>query len=208
MPSQKERLGEVLASDATDMRATYDAWSATYDAENLGQGFRLPFISAAFFARHFGTRSGTILDAACGTGLVGESLAHLGYGPLIGCDLSEKMRAAAARHGVYQDLFEGNLAALTFAENTFDAFLCVGAFGPGHAPPNALEELARVTKPGGIGVFTLREDTYEEQGFPAVMDALQSGGAWRELQRSGAFRAYLIGEPHLFARAVVVEILR
>lgn len=205
-----ERLSAAYRSASTEgARAFYDDWAPRYDRENIGKGFRLPFFGAALLARHLGAApSGPLLDAACGTGLVGESLALLGYEGLTGCDVSPEMLKAAAETRAYRTLDTADLTALPYVDGTFAAFACVGAFGPGHAPPSALAELARVTRPGGVGVFTLREDTYVGQGFPAAMDALATGGVWRELQRTPAFRAYLLDEPDLYARAVAVEILR
>ena len=55
-------------------------------------------------ARHLPTGRGPILDAGCGTGLVGEALSVLGYDPVIGCDLSQGMLDHAARRGGYADL--------------------------------------------------------------------------------------------------------
>jgi predicted TPR repeat methyltransferase len=45
-----------------------------------------------------------ILDAGCGTGLAGDCLRVLGYGELVGIDLSEPMLAHAARLGIYAAL--------------------------------------------------------------------------------------------------------
>lgn len=118
------------------------------------------------------------------------------------------MVSAARRYPAYAALVIGDLAALPFCDGAFAGFVCSGAFGPGHAPPRALHELARVTRPGGVGVFTLREDTFKAQGFPPVLAALAASGDWEELHETCAFQAYLAGEPHLWARAFAVRILR
>ncbi|MEO1103596.1 MAG: class I SAM-dependent methyltransferase [Pseudomonadota bacterium] len=196
------------SSSSRAARAHYDDWAARYEAENLGKGMRHPFIAAAYFARHMPVGEAPILDAACGTGLVGEALKVLGYKQVFGCDLSEKMIRAARRYGAYEAFASGDLTGLPFQDGTFAGFTCVGAFGPGHAPPHALDELARVTRPGGIGVFTLREDTMHDQGFPQQVAELTRAGRWRAVEDSGAIRAYLIGEPELFARIIAVEVLR
>ncbi|MEM7693408.1 MAG: class I SAM-dependent methyltransferase [Pseudomonadota bacterium] len=199
-------LAAVWGADTVEeARETYDRWAQTYEAENLAKGMRQPFIAAALLARHM-PADGPILDAACGTGLVGEMLSVLGFSGLVGCDISAKMRTGAARFGVYDTLRDANLAALPFEDDTFAGFACVGAFGPGHAPPRSLHELCRVTKPGGVGVFTLREDTFREQGFVPVMDDL-AGTKWTLLEEAGPARTYLIGEPQLFTRYFAVKIL-
>jgi len=194
------------AKTPEDARRIYDDWSQSYDADNLKKGFRLPSLGAAMLARHLGPSEGPILDAACGTGLVGETLAVLGYETITGCDLSERMVAAAKRTGVYTVLETANMAeSLPFETDSFAAFTCIGAFGPGHAPPESLHELARVTRPGGIGVFNLISATWEEQGFPAVIDALTDAGRWEQVQISAPFRPYLLGEPGLWSRLHVMR---
>lgn len=198
--------GAFANRSADDARTYYDGWAATYDGENLAKGFRLPYIGAMALVRHLAPDAGPVLDGACGTGLVGEGLAHFGY-RLTGCDLSQQMLAAAARIGAYAALDEADLTALPYADGAFAGFIAMGATGPGHAPPAALAELARVTRPGGIGVFSLREDTYEGQGFAVAMAELAAAGTWRERHMTGAFRTYLLGEEQLFSRVVTVEVL-
>lgn len=46
-------------------------------------------------------------------------------------------------------------------ENTYDATLSAGCFVPGHIKMDALEELSRITKPGGYIVLTLRDPNFE-----------------------------------------------
>ena len=202
----KNLAGAWSSGSADEARSFYDGWASSYDAENLAKGFRLPFAGAMIFARHLAPDAGPVLDAGCGTGIVGESLSLLGY-RLTGCDLSPQMLAGAGRTGAYRTLTEGDLTALPFADGAFAGFVMIGATGPGHAPPEALAELARVTRPGGIGVFSLREDTYEGQGFATKMAELVADGTWREISQVGPFRAYILGEPHLFSRIVTVEVL-
>ncbi|MCZ0813660.1 MAG: class I SAM-dependent DNA methyltransferase [Pseudomonadota bacterium] len=196
------------AKTPEDARRIYDDWSQSYDADNLKKGFRLPSLGAAMLARHLGRGEGPILDAACGTGLVGETLAVLGYGAITGCDLSGRMVAAAKRTNAYETVMAANMAeSLPFPADSFAAFTCIGAFGPGHAPPESLHELVRVTRPGGIGVFNLISATWEEQGFPAVIDALTAAGRWEQVQISAPFRPYLLGEPELWSRLHVMRML-
>jgi hypothetical protein len=50
----------------------------------------------------------------------------------------------------------------------------------GHAPPDSLDELLRVTRPGGLVVFTLTTPVYEEGGFKDKLAALAAAGRWRQ----------------------------
>jgi len=205
---QDKQLAAAFAAQTPQgARQLYDDWAARYDAENIARGIRLPSVGAALLARHLDPRAGRVLDAACGTGMVGETLAALDY-HLVGCDLSPEMLRAARRTGAYGNLDTADLTALPYADGIFAGFICIGAFGPGHAPPEALDELVRVVRPGGIGVFSLREDTFEEQGFGDKIAALADAGRWRVRHESKPLRTYLLAEPELFGRLVTVEVTR
>lgn len=210
MTEEKHNLAEAYREKTPDeARQLYDDWATSYERDNLVKGFRLPWMAAAFLARHLPSGSGPILDAGCGTGLVGESLAVLGYGPITGCDLSGEMMAVARRRGVYRSLDRQDLGQpMPYSDAQFAAFACIGCYGPGHAPPHSLRELVRVTQTGGIGTFNLRESTYVAQGFGAVMQAMEDQGYWRLREKSPAFRPYVIDEPDLMTNIYVVEMTR
>lgn len=190
-----------------EARAFYEGWAADYERDTLGQGFPLPFLAAGFLARRLEPSAGPLLDAACGTGLVGFALSTLGHGPITGVDLSGEMLAVARARGHYATLREGDLSqALPFADDAFAGTACVGAFGPGHAPPSCLAELIRVTRPGGPLAFNVRPDTYESQGFAAEIERLTADGAWRPLDRSDPFPVYLLNDLDLSATIFVFQV--
>lgn len=194
------------ARTSAEARAIYDNWSSAYDHDNLSRGFRLPSLGAGLLARHLGRAGGPVLDACCGTGLVGETLRLLGYDHLVGCDLSPDMLAEAAKRDIYRRLEEADTSTgLPFDDNEFAGFVCVGSFGPGHAPPETLEHLARVTRPGGVGVFNLLDSAYIDQGFPGVMDGLAASGTWQVIHTTPPFLPFLIAEPDLWSSAYVVR---
>ncbi|MEM6489378.1 MAG: class I SAM-dependent methyltransferase [Pseudomonadota bacterium] len=205
MSQHSKSLDQVYgAPDPATTRQLYDDWAARYDAENLANGFWLPMLAAGFVARHVPLGAGPILDAACGTGLVGRSLAVLGYADLTGLDLSPGMLGEAGRHGVYARLLEHRLGTpAPLADGSFAAAICSGAFGPGHAPPGTLDDLVRLTAPGGAVIFNVREDSYADQGFAAAMARLTEAGRWAEVERSAEFRAFLSTEPELTVRFFV-----
>ena len=204
-----EELGDVYGAKSPEAsRAIYDRWSASYDADNLSRGFRLPFLGAGLLASYLGRTHDPILDAGCGTGLVGESLMLMGYAHVFGCDLSPEMMALAQGTGAYSGFDQADMGAgLPYKDNHFAGFTCLGSFGPGHAPPSTLTHLARVTRPGGHGVFNLIEETFHEQGFPPVMDQLCGTGAWEVVHVTPPFLPFLLAEPDLWSRAYVVRML-
>ena len=161
-------------------RRLYDQWSSIYDADNLAKGFRLPGLGAGLLASFIGRTHGPIRDAGCGTGLVGEALMVMGYHHLSGCDLSPQMLAQAANTGAYADLVEADMGkSLPYETDHFAGFVCAGSFGPGHAPPSKLTHLARVTRPGGFGVFNVTAHSYEDQGLYAQLGNFAHFGARR-----------------------------
>lgn len=209
MPLKTEDLRDVYAAESPDeIRAIYESWASAYDHENLANGYRLPGLAVSFLARHLPADAGPVLDAGCGTGLVGEALSQLGYRGTVGVDISPAMLAASRVLGVYARLYQQVLGtAIPEADGAFAGFVCTGSFGPGHAPPESLHELVRVVRPGGIAVFNVVENTYVDQGFPAVMEGLTEAGRWRERERSGPFRPFLLSEPELLTRIFVFEVL-
>jgi len=202
-------LGDVYgARSPEEIGAIYDGWSESYDADNLRKGFRLPGLAAGYVARHVPKEAGPVLDAGCGTGLVGEALWALGYRSIRGIDISEGMLNSAARLTMYEKLDLRDLSKpLPEEDGSVAATVCTGSFGPGHAPASALAELARVTRPGGAVVFNLVEGAWEDRGFPEAMEALSRAGRWEEVERSAPVRAYLLAEPDLLVRLFVFRVL-
>lgn len=193
------------AKTPEESRAAYDKWSASYDADTIANGYRLPFLAAGMLASFLGRSHGPILDAGCGTGLVGESLMLMGYHHITGCDLSPEMIVRAEKTGAYAGFEQADMGAgLPFVDDHFAGFVCVGSFGPGHAPPATLTHLARVLRPGGVGVFNLLEETFEDQGFPPVMQALE-GKTWEVIHTTPPFLPFLLSEPDLWSRIYVVR---
>ncbi len=93
----------------------------------------------------------TVLDVACGTGVVARAAAaRVGErGKVVGVDLNPAMLAVAQRHRPDIEWRQADAAALPFADGSFDAVLCQAAlmFFPDVA--QALRELARVVSPRG-----------------------------------------------------------
>ena len=82
------------AESAEQIRNVYDNWAEKYDKENLRKGYRLATLGTGYVARHVPKGTGPILDAGCGTGLVGEALNILGYSDITGIDISPEMLAS------------------------------------------------------------------------------------------------------------------
>jgi predicted TPR repeat methyltransferase len=94
------------------LRRTFDNFSATFEAQLASLNYRAPQLIRAAVAQcqNPSERQLHVLDAGCGTGLVGALLkpwsAHLS-----GVDLSKGMLERARGRGIYDTLAEGELTA-------------------------------------------------------------------------------------------------
>lgn len=182
-----------------ELTERYDQWAKDYDAE-LEQEYEYigPQRAAEFFVRYVPEKA-RILDAGAGTGLMGEVLAKVGYHNLVAMDLSEGMLVEARRKNIYRELHQMVMGEpLDFATNSFDAVASVGVLTVAHAPASSLDELVRITKPGGHIIFTLRPDVYEGYGFKEKQTALESEVKWELVEVSERFQALPKGEPDLY----------
>jgi SAM-dependent methyltransferase len=142
-----------------------------------------------------------ILDAGAGTGLVGECLVSAGYKDLAAMDLSKGMLDEAESKNLYNAFHQMALGGdLDFKTDEFDAVISVGVFTQGHAPANSLDELARITKPGGLIVFSLRVDTYEPAGFKKQQTGMEEAGVWELAEMTDEFQPLPKGEPEVWHR--------
>jgi len=207
MSRHSEGLEQVYAArDADELASAYAAWANVYDRETAAAGYCLPFMITSWVARHVRPGDGPLLDAGCGSGLSGPYLKALGYGDLVGLDMSQEMLDLACARNVYRELATARLGdALPWTDGHFAAFLCTGVFTEGHAPASSLVELARITRPGGHGVFTVRDSVLDAGGFRTVFATLAARGIWRCVEESDWFRAFAITEPDVLVKAFVFE---
>ncbi len=130
--------------------------------------------------------------------MMGEILAPLGYGDLVGIDISLNMLELARSKGVYKDLRRMALGGqLDLPSDAFAAVVSTGVFAAGHAPPESFEELIRVTRPGGYAIFSVRTDVYLDRGFEDKQEALQREGKWQLVEKSEPFSHLRFEDPEL-----------
>lgn len=170
-------LGAVYdAAGSEDVARLYDGWAETYDAEMASAGYRHPSICLALLARYLPRGAGPLLDAGAGTGLIGEWLGILGYGPVEALDLSAGMLAVARAKGVYDKLHQLALGGeLPFEDGQFAGIVSAGVFTTGHVGAEALPELIRVCRPDGVIVLTVK-DAIWDGGFQSAVAGLVADG--------------------------------
>lgn len=176
------------ARDVAELAGRYDRMAQKYD-ESLGGewGWTSPEYTAEVLSRYTDTKA-RVLDAGAGTGLVAECLFRRGYRDLFGLDMAQEMMMQALAKKVYQGLYRIELGKpLPFRSNQFDAVISVGVMAMGHAPAICLEELVRVTRPGGHIAYTLRPVVYAHMGFKEVQDNLMARGHWKLMEKTRPF---------------------
>ena len=160
---------------ADEARALYDEWAGTYDADlaHPAQDYVAPQRAAAVVAEVEGV-GGAILDAGCGTGLVGVALSSLGARTIDGVDLSPGMIGQARATGVYRHLQVADLTRpVPHEADAYDVVVCVGTLTRGHVGPGALGEFTRLVRPGGHVVATVPDAVWESGGFRAEAERLE-----------------------------------
>lgn len=178
-PEAASLLERAYALDSDDKsRALYRDWAETYDATMLeGLQYRSPALVATALGAHLADRDGTVLDIGCGTGLVGQVLAELGYEAIDGLDISTEMMQVAARRGVYRHFLAADLNhPLDMPDAQYDGATCCGTFTHGHVDARCLGELFRVLRPGALFSFTVKLEVWEPLGFKDTLARLVADG--------------------------------
>jgi demethylmenaquinone methyltransferase / 2-methoxy-6-polyprenyl-1,4-benzoquinol methylase len=140
---------------AEGVRSMFDRIAPVYDAMNrvmtagLDQGWRRRTAEAT-------VRPGDrILDACCGTGDLGIACARIG-GKVTGLDFSERMLERARQKAPQLEWVRGDLLALPFADESFDAATIGFGIRNVEDVPLALRELRRVLRSGGrLGILEI-----------------------------------------------------
>ncbi|MDX8443059.1 class I SAM-dependent DNA methyltransferase [Mesorhizobium australafricanum] len=181
----------VLNGDADRLAKYYRGWADSYELDVEHEQYCGPIIVAELTgalqtAYVEGERAViTILDAGCGTGLVGMELERLGFRSIDGFDLSEAMVEKARETGVYRHIradVDLNSSLTGYPDASYDITVCCGVFTLGHVRPDGLRELTRVTRPRGLVVVSVRKSYAEAASFEDEVLRLQEAGVLEPLQ--------------------------
>ncbi|KAH9903702.1 methyltransferase domain-containing protein [Xylariomycetidae sp. FL2044] len=170
-------------TNIADMRALYNNWATTYesDVNNALQDYVAPRVAVRYLLESLGSPSIpadlSILDAGCGTGLVGTELVKNGAKTVVGVDLSPGMLDEARKRGVYQKLEVADLSQrLVFNDSSYSVVMCIGTMTQAHVGPGVIAEFARIVKSGGLVVASVLESIWESGGYRAQVDGLVKEG--------------------------------
>jgi SAM-dependent methyltransferase len=204
----KDRVKWVYsAKNNEELSERYDQWAKDYDRDLENDfGYVGPRYAADYFEKYV-PLDAEILDAGAGTGMIGELLYAKGYRDLAAMDLSKGMLEQARKKNVYKEFHQMVMGgALGFQTDRFDAVICTGALTEGHAPANSLDELFRITRPGGHVLYTLRTDLYEGAGFKEKNNSLSQLGKWTLVEKGDEIQALPKGEPDVYLEAWIFEV--
>ena len=222
IPEHSDRLSWVHASgDMEELAGRYDAWAEDYDRDSAKSGSKMVPIGAALTCRYLRRGDGPILDAGAGTGKLAEILWPLGYRDIVGIDISEGMLRVARSKGVYADLRQMAIdERMDFPDHHFAAFNVTTVLRTVHMPAACLDELIRITRPGGYGIFSIEEEVntttnaYGRQADSGAtsalrerMDKLEREGGWRQVEVTDFFNAMPFLDTRITRRFFVYQIV-
>ena len=177
MGEQADIHVKILSAASTDeLMDVYDGWAARYDDELLEEwGYTSPQKAVDLLSESMKLSDLRVLDAGCGTGLVGSFLKVAGVPNITGIDYSSGMLAQAQEKRIYDALHMMDMnQSLDLASNSFDAVTCIGTFTSTHVKPDAIRELVRVARPGGSVIFTVRDDYWRATHFVDLVAELHA----------------------------------
>ena len=141
----------------------YSRWAAVHDKQLREWQYEAPSVAAGLLAADSCVTprsSAQILDVGCGTGLCGEAARAAGFGTVLGVDESPVSIAHLERikPGLYDEVVATDIDCepLPFPADSFDGVLCVSVLSYVSSYTSIFSEWARVTRPGGLVVFTHR----------------------------------------------------
>ena len=179
-----------LSTDSQEIGRYYDDWAKEYDQTLAQWKYQSPSVVADLLTQHV-PLDAPILDAGCGTGLSGQALHTAGFRHITGGDLSQASLDIAAQAGVYECLTQVNMQCLPlpFDTDAFAGVACVGVLTYLPDTEALMREFCRVVRPGGLVVFTQRDDLFRERDFPGVLRGLEAEGLWEKVS---------VSEPQLY----------
>ncbi|KAI9151429.1 Methyltransferase-like protein 27 [Paramyrothecium foliicola] len=149
----------------SEAETLYDEWASGYDADLHGRSYASPRRSVVTIMENvlpLPNENLKILDAGCGTGLVGDCLAQSQLAKkfvLDGVDLSAGMLAIAREKGTYRELMTANLNdKIEKPDGSYDVVVCVGTLTKGHVGPAVLTEFTRLVVMSGLVVATVLDE--------------------------------------------------
>ena len=158
----------------------YRDWTENnkYNQDMIDWNYTAPKETVDLLTKHVLDKKVEILDAGCGTGLVGIELKKHNYSNINGVDFSQNMLNLVPKN-IYKSINKIDLnKPLEYKNNKFDVIVCVGTFTYGHVRAHALNEFIRIIKNKGLICFTINEGIYQEYDFDKKIKELTNSKSW------------------------------
>tara|TARA_B100001123_G_C14989619_1_gene899035 strand:- start:200 stop:826 length:627 start_codon:yes stop_codon:yes gene_type:complete len=175
-----EKLDIYKLTSPEEILKYYQDWTKKdkYNQDMIDLNYVAPKETVSVLKKYVKDNNCKILDAGCGTGLVGVELKKCGYSDIDGVDFSQDMLDLIPKN-IYKKIEKVDLnKPLKFNANVYDVITCVGTFTYGHVKPPALDELIRIIKNKGLICFTINEGVYEKYGFDSKIKELTNNNSW------------------------------
>ena len=188
-------LLDQAESDPEALLSLYDDWASSYDDDIKAWGYNAPEVTAAYL-RDLVPNDVPVLDAGCGTGLVGKALQSAGFNNVVGIDFSADSLAIAEATGVYRSVQQIDLTRLPtdLATARFGALVCIGVMSYLPDIEATCREFCRLVTGGSPIVLTQRGDLFQSRGSQSAFDALVNDGIWEQIEVTSS-QDYLEANP-------------
>ena len=136
-----EKLDIYKLTTSEELLKYYQDWTKKnkYNQDMVDWNYTAPQETVLVLKKYALNNKCKILDAGCGTGLVGIELKKCGYSNIEGVDFSQNMLDLIPK-GIYKKIEKIDLnKSLKFKTNKYDVVMCVGTFTYGHVKPQALD---------------------------------------------------------------------
>ncbi|KAL4234678.1 ubiE/COQ5 methyltransferase [Mactra antiquata] len=183
---------------------SYIQWADTYDKDVLTNGYssHIAVCKKLCDVVPPQKRSSTrVLDVGAGTGLVARQLRENGFTNIDGLDPSQAMLDQAKNDKLYQQYIVDYItgSALDISANSYDAITGSGIFvESAHVPNEAIIEMIRLVKPGGVIVLISRCNVLVTGGshekLEPLMNKLVNEKKWELVSRETWEKYYMTSD--------------
>ncbi|XP_078493413.1 methyltransferase-like protein 27 [Ciona intestinalis] len=170
----------------------YNDYAKHYEEDCISLGYTEPKVAADMLKQvmpNFEDENLQVLDIAAGTGLVADDLRAANFqGKIDGIDGSAKMLEKAKEKGNYRNLVEEFILPdkpLPYDDNSYDVVICLGSLSVPHVQPEVIKEFMRVTKCGGLIIFSVattpRSAGYEKK-LVEIAKSMEGSMQWENVR--------------------------
>ena len=169
----------------------YSIWSKTYDSDMQFGGWNGPERMSNVFDELQLPKTSSILDIGAGTGALGKCLSLKGYCNVDAIDGCPDMLNIAKEQNHYKNYFEQLIKKgedVKIYNDGYDAVLLCGSYSPAQIRPDAMDEIVKTVKKGGLLGFieedSLKSDVYVEHNrrIHQIIDIYIANGVWKYVE--------------------------